>query len=563
MSALSSTESSINTLYTLHLATGDILRMGCKSQGADIIKRNLNSSILSYENAIKIRPLKCDAYHAIAQVYFLCNDRYSCIEYLLRGMSLEVPCDGHELLIAVFEEERCCSSRSDEGNIFCLSLQDHISSFKKLFLACAAIIYTRSSADHFNVHLDSFKKHLAMMLTFIHNGKDEESMDFLKFNKEADKKDFRSFDSSQQPQFMKEIVSIIGNEIYRSVVCAYYLFRIVSLKQKLSVEISSLVENLCMKVMSYERDIHRIKCIPGLHDSFSLLLTLVSTFLNPAIVSPTIVDAVIDPMHIVATSSALYAFLDWMKTNDMFWLGAIINWQLWSHFEHSVVSFSNRLPAKDEKDMGNSPAGYGHSSDSQQLELYTMDRHKSCTQDFNVLIFRLISCKQLVGFLKKADLRFISSNGCSIYFDCDRNPLLNPAAETATLKVLTTRTSFRQSTTQERKLRPHSPLLSLLTELSIDSSPVETFGEVTPKTETLRMRFAKHPKELSSKSDMPKAPTTSRKNMVKHSAIIVVDAANVAMRHGLNQRFSCKGIEIALHFFQAGGHSVIGFIPVS
>ncbi|CAN0365891.1 unnamed protein product [Phaeothamnion confervicola] len=43
--------------------------------------------------------------------------------------------------------------------------------------------------------------------------------------------------------------------------------------------------------------------------------------------------------------------------------------------------------------------------------------------------------------------------------------------------------------------------------------------------------------------------------------LIVVDAANVAMRHGLKKRFSVRGIALAVTFFRSGGHRVLGFLP--
>lgn len=43
--------------------------------------------------------------------------------------------------------------------------------------------------------------------------------------------------------------------------------------------------------------------------------------------------------------------------------------------------------------------------------------------------------------------------------------------------------------------------------------------------------------------------------------LIVVDAPNVAMRHGLNSKFSCNGIKLALNFFHSAGHKVIAFLP--
>ncbi|KAL3669530.1 hypothetical protein V7S43_004917 [Phytophthora oleae] len=43
--------------------------------------------------------------------------------------------------------------------------------------------------------------------------------------------------------------------------------------------------------------------------------------------------------------------------------------------------------------------------------------------------------------------------------------------------------------------------------------------------------------------------------------LIVIDAPNVAMRHGKGKVFSCVGIELAVSYFQALGHRVVAFIP--
>eukprot|EP00475_Leptophrys_vorax_P015819 TRINITY_DN2216_c0_g1_i1.p1 TRINITY_DN2216_c0_g1~~TRINITY_DN2216_c0_g1_i1.p1 ORF type:complete len:809 (-),score=213.44 TRINITY_DN2216_c0_g1_i1:230-2602(-) len=43
--------------------------------------------------------------------------------------------------------------------------------------------------------------------------------------------------------------------------------------------------------------------------------------------------------------------------------------------------------------------------------------------------------------------------------------------------------------------------------------------------------------------------------------LVVVDVANIAMAHGKNQKFSCKGIEIALEFYEKLGCDVVGFLP--
>ncbi|ETI50968.1 hypothetical protein F441_05606 [Phytophthora nicotianae CJ01A1] len=47
----------------------------------------------------------------------------------------------------------------------------------------------------------------------------------------------------------------------------------------------------------------------------------------------------------------------------------------------------------------------------------------------------------------------------------------------------------------------------------------------------------------------------------KTQRLIVIDAPNVAMRHGKGKVFSCAGIELAVNYFQALGHRVVAFIP--
>ena len=46
----------------------------------------------------------------------------------------------------------------------------------------------------------------------------------------------------------------------------------------------------------------------------------------------------------------------------------------------------------------------------------------------------------------------------------------------------------------------------------------------------------------------------------KIKPLIILDASNIAMRHG-NQKFSSKGIEIVINYFQSNGHKVVSFLP--
>lgn len=47
----------------------------------------------------------------------------------------------------------------------------------------------------------------------------------------------------------------------------------------------------------------------------------------------------------------------------------------------------------------------------------------------------------------------------------------------------------------------------------------------------------------------------------EQKCLIVIDAPNVAMRHGFHKKFSSKGIRLAFDYFLARDHRVVGFLP--
>jgi len=67
-----------------------------------------------------------------------------------------------------------------------------------------------------------------------------------------------------------------------------------------------------------------------------------------------------------------------------------------------------------------------------------------------------------------------------------------------------------------------------------------------------RAAIAKSALRLSAAATMTKTDTKS---------LVVLDAPNIAMRHGLNKKFSTYGIELALRFWEDRGHRTIGFLP--
>lgn len=43
--------------------------------------------------------------------------------------------------------------------------------------------------------------------------------------------------------------------------------------------------------------------------------------------------------------------------------------------------------------------------------------------------------------------------------------------------------------------------------------------------------------------------------------LVILDVQNIAMRYGLNQKFCCLGIKIAIDYWANKGHRVLGFLP--
>ena len=49
--------------------------------------------------------------------------------------------------------------------------------------------------------------------------------------------------------------------------------------------------------------------------------------------------------------------------------------------------------------------------------------------------------------------------------------------------------------------------------------------------------------------------------MQREKPLIVLDAQNVAMRHGADKLFSCRGIQVAVQYWVKNGHKVLCFLP--
>jgi hypothetical protein len=48
---------------------------------------------------------------------------------------------------------------------------------------------------------------------------------------------------------------------------------------------------------------------------------------------------------------------------------------------------------------------------------------------------------------------------------------------------------------------------------------------------------------------------------LKSKPLIVIDAQNVAMRHGKDKNFSVKGLHLCINYWIKNGHKVVCFVP--
>ena len=97
---------------------------------------------------------------------------------------------------------------------------------------------------------------------------------------------------------------------------------------------------------------------------------------------------------------------------------------------------------------------------------------------------------------------------------------------------------------------------------------LDKLGCTYDKMKEKKSKSAKKKKEGRSKSEeedmFSQIDSLNTDQIVKNvtsKPLIVMDAQNVAMRHGKDKFFSVKGIQIALTYWRKNGHEVVCFVP--
>ena len=71
-----------------------------------------------------------------------------------------------------------------------------------------------------------------------------------------------------------------------------------------------------------------------------------------------------------------------------------------------------------------------------------------------------------------------------------------------------------------------------------------------------------HRKEPQPRAARP-APRIANQVQPAGKPLIVIDGPNVAIKHGQRTRFSCRGIQLVIEYWQAAGHRTLAFVPDS
>lgn len=105
---------------------------------------------------------------------------------------------------------------------------------------------------------------------------------------------------------------------------------------------------------------------------------------------------------------------------------------------------------------------------------------------------------------------------------------------------------------------------SLPQDRSIRDSNTDLFSSSPPSTATVN-RQPEEPSTFAAVMAIGADKTLYDASAIPQPAtqkcLIVIDAPNVAMRHGFHKKFSSKGIRLAFDYFLARGHRVVGFLP--
>lgn len=581
----------------------------------------MDLSVMSFEfyaKAREIAPQLGISYKSIASIMHVNGNFFLSLYYTLRSMCVEVPYTNREKLVDLFETAKEAAGALETVNVLGgLSFAEHKHRFQVHFLACTGIAKTRVNVDHFMYHLDFVKKHLALMLQLLQSSsprikqsesaKNEKNSAFYEFSgQQAEKGDVLNLNIRNLKKESRDFARQVDEQLYQCLVITFSLLHIVETQPNGDGEsLPDLVRGLCSKYNAlssspdaspenlqrcFSSELFKVQCVSGLFDLLSLLFHIMSVLTGGDMRH---LSEEARSLRTLATSRSVSVFLVWLENRTIFWCFSLLDRTLWMQLESSLNHYVQSFPSFNKAADNISVKCFedfdliaflpllGCFYNRSSLAQWNADHDD--VLNFDAVIQRLERCLITLRRLATIDLCLLPFQReiPSLYFDLNANPIAS-AADSSVERLpvlLIARTSKCARNLQKEVMvetsradtsyigegvdeeycsslsEEESPLLS-----SQESQMISQRGILNINAAALRAKGTKTSK-AKKHANNGKANTAALKSEVKALPLIVIDAANVAMRHGMKDKFSCRGIALAIQFFQSAGHKVIAFLP--
>lgn len=577
------------SITTLYLAVGNLYKMkesyckGNNNNNNDDIINDKGKDLLNFHEANNYSPWVGTPYKSISSIYKSNGKIFESIYYLIRSMSVVSCYDGHEPLLSLFEYIKKKTEELDICNSFsAIKYNKHRQRFHYNFLTCLGLAYSRAGIDLFDSYLRICKKHLAMMLQMMKIDCDKSNINSISnsSNNMEYKKDINSSIIDLSMIQSSPLIDHIVDDSYKSILMILSLLNIVMKKHNIKEKLDNIT------LSNITNSLHSIQCIPGFLDLSQLLIEIVFILLCGNEVN----TVAIDGNHFKSVCKCVNVFTMWLKINQEFYIISIIEKELWMKLEDSLVIYYNSLPnsndhinniVEEDKNLlnflplenNNDIDIYNNNKIIQQYLL--IDNHL----DVNSFKIRITRYKDIIKYLSNKDLII-----GIIKFNNNRVANSNSIKNNDNLKIINIANKIELKIVKSiSKSKNDNDALLFQTSAIKDTNQIESVNnnnyynyniEINKEVveneivTDFKLEVGDNNNISSNLQFQSRCEQLIKRQQQKHQIyynfkpnkpnnsnhLIVLDASNIAMRHGLNLKFSCLGIQIVLDFFRVQGY---------
>jgi hypothetical protein len=598
------------SISTLYLSIGNLYKMkesymkesyiyNINNDGEEYLE-DKGKDLEYFHKANNYSPWVGNPYKSISSIYKSNGKIFESIYYLTRSMSVLSSYDGHEPLLSLFEYIKRKTEELEVCNSFsAIKFNKHRQRFHYNFLTSVGLAYGRAGVDLLMSYIGICKKHLAMMLQMMKIDCNKSSINSittsLLSNKMEYKRDINCPIIDLSTIQSSSLIDHIVDDAYKSILMIISLLSIVMKKYN----IKDILNNITLSNITYS--VHSIKCIPGFFDLSRLLIDIVCIFLC----GDEVHTIAINCNHFKCVCKSINVFTMWLKNNQEFCIISLVDKELWVKLEDCMSVYYNSLPSGDndliniiveeDKDLLNFlPLENCNNVDiinnNKIIQQYLLiDNHL----DKNSLLIRITRFKDIIKYLSNIDIVIgeLEFNNDRIASTCSKDNYSNNNNNN-NLKILNINNKIDLKVKSISNSCSKRDSYSLLFESSAnkDINRIEALNndnnDNNNEIEIIKEKINKEEKFLDKKLEVDNCNINlqfqsrilqnnqqlmKRKQQQKQQLyynlkpnkpsksnhLIVLDASNIAMRHGLNLKFSCLGIQLVLDFFNCQGQLIL------